>query len=193
MLEAEAGEGRAAREVRSSFGPGGWDGDGVWVDDAGNPLSVYAKNTTVSCEKSRAEIESTLARYGASAFAYATNAGRAMIQFQANDRRIMFVLNLPDRNDRSFTHGRRGQRWVDSYAYELWEKACRQRWRCLALAIKAKLESVESGISTFEEEFMAHIMLPNGSTVGQFMKPQIETAYQRNEMPALLPHFGGDK
>lgn len=32
----------------------------------------YAKDTSVSVEKSRAEIETTLARYGAESFAYAT-------------------------------------------------------------------------------------------------------------------------
>jgi hypothetical protein len=47
-------------------------------------------------------------------------------------------------------------------AYKAWKQAYHQRWRALALAIKA----VESGIATFEEEFLAHIALPNGSTVG---------------------------
>lgn len=57
----------------------------------------------------------------------------------------------------------------------------------LALVVKAKLEAVESGISTFEQEFMAHIVLPNGQTTGQWMIPQIEAAYKTGTMPALLP------
>jgi response regulator RpfG family c-di-GMP phosphodiesterase len=42
----------------------------------------------------------------------------------------------------------------------------RRRWRCLAMVIKAKLEVVASGISSFEEEFLAHVMLYDGRTVG---------------------------
>jgi hypothetical protein len=68
-----------------------------------------------------------------------------------------------------------------------WEQACRQRWRALALVVKAKLEAVECGISTFEEEFLAWMMLPDGSTVGDRMLPQLETAYRTGQMPPLLP------
>jgi hypothetical protein len=163
-------------------------------------LSIYAKDTVVSVEKSRAEIEATLARYGATAFAYATNMDKAMIKFEVSGRHIAFVLNMPDRNADRFKYPTfRGkiQKWGRELSPELartkWDQECRQRWRCLALAIKAKLESVETGIATFEDEFMAHILLPNGQTVGQFMKPQIEAAYQSGVMPPLLPHFGGDK
>jgi len=34
---------------------------------------------------------------------------------------------------------------------------------------------------------MAHIVLPDGSTVGQFMRPQIESAYETGDMPNALP------
>ena len=39
-------------------------------------------------------------------------------------------------------------------AHGRWEQACRQRWRALALVIKAKLEAIDAEISTFEEEFL---------------------------------------
>lgn len=152
-------------------------------------MSIYASQTSVSVEKSRAEIESTLSRYGAGSFAYATDGAKAMIKFQAHDRYIRFILDLPDRKDRIFTHTRGGKghsEWTDEVAYKKWEQACRQKWRCLALAIKAKLESVESGIATFEEEFLAHIVMPNGQTVGHHMIPQIESAYKSGKMPAQL-------
>ena len=143
-------------------------------------MSFYAKNTSVSVEKSRAEIESCLARYGASAFAYATNNNKAMIQFQSNGKRIMFILELPDRADRIYTHGYggRGRKLGEQEAYGKWEQACRQKWRCLALAIKAKLEAVESKIASFEDEFMAHIVMPDGKTVSHHMRPVIEHAYE---------------
>ena len=51
---------------------------------------------------------------------------------------------------------------------------------------KAKLEAVESGIATFEEEFMAHIVMPNGKTVGEMALPLIESAYKTNKHVPLL-------
>ncbi|MCF7821873.1 MAG: hypothetical protein K9M17_05480 [Mariprofundaceae bacterium] len=63
----------------------------------------------------------------------------------------------------------------------------RQAWRALNLVVKAKLEAVESGITTFEDEFLAHIMLPDGSTVGHLMRPQLEAAYDSGSMPKGLP------
>jgi hypothetical protein len=63
----------------------------------------------------------------------------------------------------------------------------RQRWRALALVIKAKLEAVEAGITIFEEEFLAHIVLPDGRTAGEYMVPQIEESYRTKQMPPLLP------
>ena len=59
-----------------------------------------------------------------------------------------------------------------------------------ALAIKAKLEAVEAGISSFEEEFLAHVVLPDGSTFGAWAKPQLAAVYAGGSMPALLPGAG---
>ena len=61
------------------------------------------------------------------------------------------------------------------------------------MVIKAKLEAVESGISIFEEEFLAHLVLPDGKTVGQFMLPQVEAAYETGKMPKLLPRYAETK
>lgn len=74
--------------------------------------------------------------------------------------------------------------------YKECEKEGRRRWRCLVIAIKAKLECVESGITTLEDEFMAHIVLPNGQTVGHVMLPQINASYEDGEMPPLLGYGG---
>ena len=149
-------------------------------------MSTYAADTTVSVEKSRAEIDRTLERYGATSFAYMSTSGRAVIMFEAADRRIRFDLPLPAKDERRFTHTARGER-TPSVALGAWEQACRQRWRALNLAIKAKLEAVESGIATFENEFLAYVVLPNGTTVGDWSAPALAKAYTSNTMPALMP------
>jgi hypothetical protein len=130
---------------------------------------TFAAKTKVPVEQSRAEIERTLARYGAKNFAYFTEAGRSIIVFVAHERRIRFDLPLPI-----------GEAEKDN-------QARRQRWRALVLCIKAKLESVESKIETFEEAFLAHVVLPDGLTMIQHAKPAIEQAYKSGDMPPLLP------
>lgn len=151
----------------------------------------YAKDTSVSSEQSQAEIRKTLTKYGATKFAYLEEAEQAAIMFEIANRRIRFVLPLPNRNDPKFweTPGRKLQRSANA-AFKEWEQASRQRWRALALAIKAKLEAVESGIATFEEEFLAYVIMPDGQTVGEHVLPNVERAYATGRMPPLLPAIG---
>lgn len=129
----------------------------------------YAYTTRVPVDQTRLEIERTLARYGAKSFAYASEEARAIIVFEASDRRIRFDLPLPDAKK-----DKKGQ-------------ALRSRWRALLLCIKAKLESVDSKIETFEEAFLAHVVLPDGLTMGHHAKPAIKQAYDTGAMVPLLP------
>lgn len=156
-------------------------------------MTRYAENTSVSVDRSKAEVEKTLSRYGAAGFMYGwkdtCGGGREeIIAFEMNNRRIRFILPMPSRNDDEFwrTPGK-GLKRSESQAYAKWEQACRQRWRALALVIKAKLEAVETAITEFEEEFLAHIVLPNNQTVGEFMIPQVALAYENKDMPPMLP------
>jgi hypothetical protein len=157
-------------------------------------MGRYAADTEVPVDRSRDEVERTLKRYGASEFLYGWNADKAMIQFAMRDRRVRFVLPLPPKDSQEFTSylrgGMRYQR-AEGEAAKRWEQACRQRWRALALVVKAKLEAVESEIASFEEEFLAHIMLPDGSTVGEWAVPQVAQAYELGRMPAMLPQLEG--
>lgn len=151
-------------------------------------MGRYAENTSVSTEKSRAEIERTISRYGADEFLYGQSDGEAMLLFRIHGRQVRFLLQLPLRKDYEKTPGRGLERSARQ-AEAAWEQACRQRWRALALAVKAKLEAVEAGISTFEQEFLANILLPDRRTVGQWLIPQLDAASAK--MPPLLPDFGG--
>jgi len=148
-------------------------------------MTRYASETSVSVEKSRAEIETILRRHKASSFGYASNPTGAMIFFELAGRRIKFVLPMPDPKAREFTHTpAKGMLRSAAEAEKAWEQAGRQRWRALALVIKAKLEAVAAGITTVEDEFLAHTVLPDGRTVGQFIEPQLQVAYETGAMPA---------
>jgi hypothetical protein len=54
------------------------------------------------------------------------------------------------------------------------------------LIIKGKLEGIERKIATFEDEFLAYTVLPNGKTVSEIIQPQIEKALKTGRMPQLL-------
>lgn len=146
----------------------------------------FAEGTSVTPERSQAEISETLRRYGATGFAFGWQDQRAMIAFTAHDRSIRFLLDLPGPDDREFqvtATGRKRQNSNASYEAEI-----RRRWRALALAIKAKLEAVATGITDFEDEFMAHIVLPDGSTVGERVKDELIAIWKTGAAPpSLLP------
>ncbi len=145
---------------------------------------AYAAKTEVPVEKTKAEIEKIVNRAGAVSYMSFTEQTGAKIAFELHGRRIMFVLPLPDKMERSFRYHRNGQR-TDSSALARWEQACRSRWRALFLTIKAKLESIEAGIETFDEAFLAHIMTPDGNRFSEAAVPAIERAYQEHGSPVL--------
>lgn len=124
-------------------------------------MGRYAQYTRVEVGRSQAEIARQLERYGATGF---------MCGWQGNQEAIGFVyktlkiqITIPKDEDQQIR---------------------RQRWRALLLVVKAKLEAIESGISTIEEDFLAWIMTPSGKTLGQLLGPQLEAIDQK--MPRLL-------
>jgi hypothetical protein len=151
-------------------------------------LSRYASTTEVSVERSRAEIEETLRRYGATSFHSGWEEDRAMIGFRIHGLFVRFVLPFPIRTDRRFTHKKvRGydQKMSDLQSQRAYEQEMRSRWRALLLVIKAKLEATECKISSIEQEFLAFIVMPNQMTVGEWLAdsiPQIKAG----EMPKLM-------
>jgi hypothetical protein len=134
------------------------------------PPARYARNTQVSVESSKKEIERLLTRYGASSFASGWQSDNATIVFEAHNRRLRFDLPLPQSKGAKY------------------EQECRTRWRCLALVIKAKLEAVSTGIVSFEEEFLAQTIVPgSGETFATWAGPQLAAAYEKGlKMPPLL-------
>lgn len=148
----------------------------------------YAERTHVTPEASRAEIERTLARYGASAFSYGWDGDRSIVGFRAAGRMVRFEIPTPVASE--FERTPKGRKRTPAQAREEANKEWKRRWRALALVVKAKLEAVASGVSSFEEEFLAAMVLPDGTRVVDFMAPQVAQAYETGEMPAMLPALG---
>lgn len=135
---------------------------------------AYAAHTEVPVARTRSEIEQLLEKHKAKQYGTAVDYEQlaARVQFRLHDRIVRFVIALPDR--RKFSGPR-------------YERAERQKWRALLLVIKAKLESVESAIETFEHAFLSQIVLPNDQTVGEYVAPGIAAAYKTGKLKALGP------
>ncbi len=140
-------------------------------------MGLYAEGTRVPVAQTVGEVERTLVRYGAESFLYGAKHDRAVIMFTAKKRNLRFELPLPRSANQS----------DDAHAAE-----SRRRWRAVLLIIKAKLEAVASGVKTFEEEFLAYIVLPNGRTVAEETLPLVESAYATGQVQPLLG-WGGTK
>lgn len=155
-------------------------------------MAKFAAETKVSVETSKIEIERTLTRYGADSFMSGWHENQAFIQFRIAERFVRFKMMLPDRRDQAFTHYLRAgvpTERVATAAAGLWEQACRQKWRALALVIKAKLEAVDAGISIIEDEFLAHIVTVNGQTVAERIRDDLALEYKSGAVqPLMLSH-----
>lgn len=150
---------------------------------------AYAKRTNVDPERTQAEIKRTLRRYGAESFLAMERSKEATIGFEIKHLAVRIAVSIPELSE--FALSETGRDRSESSARAAHDQAIRQRWRALLLAIKAKLEAVETGISTLETEFMPFIVCPDGLTIGQHMLPKLEAAARDGKMPKLLPVLPG--
>jgi hypothetical protein len=147
---------------------------GNWKE--GRKVRQYAQDTQVTTDKSKSEIENTLKRYGASKFGYMWDeeTNRCVVSFVISTREVRIQLPMPDKAAKEFTRTPTGLLRSPQSAKDAYEQACRQRWRALALVIKAKLEAVTAGISTVEREFFTDTVTPTGETVYERLHPQLD-------------------
>jgi hypothetical protein len=150
---------------------------------------TYAAKTNVSPDRTRAEIEKTLTRYGAKQFMFGHDPAGGIVAFTMHGRQIRFTVAFPAEDSRDIAFTATGLRRTPAARQDAMNQAVRQRWRAMLLIIKAKLEAVESGVVSFESEFLAQTVLPNNTTVADYVMPKIDEAYESGEIPALLPSF----
>lgn len=145
----------------------------------------YAEGTDVPVEKSQGEIQRLLRKHGAQQLIIGADEARGLsiVGFTIESRQYRIVLKrrVPEKRWSSRPVAKK----------DTPEQLEREQWRALGLVLKAKLEIASRGDSTVQQEFLAHLVLPNGQTAGEWMEPQIEQAYQGGGMPPLLPSGEG--
>lgn len=131
----------------------------------------FAQDTEVPAGKSQEELRSMLRKAGA---------GGISIGDDPETKRIIVVFKIDARFIKLRASTERPSRRCSPEQLE------REAWRSLVLRVKAKLDAIASGDVTFEEEFLANILLPSGETVGDDCLPKVAHAYQHGTMPPLL-------
>lgn len=148
----------------------------------------YAETTDVSIDKSQAEIKALLRQWGATAIAIGedSEANVALLMFRKDTRHIRLHIPLPPpgpiRQEQSNQYRQAGQVVPGKR-----EQIERQRWRAALIYIKGLKEAIDLGFISFEQAFLAHTLLPDGQTVGQWAEPQVAATYRTGQMPPLLP------
>jgi hypothetical protein len=116
-------------------------------------VTCSGTGTRVEVHRSRYELERVLHKYGADEVLFVEADANAAIQFAMDGRYVQLALPLPDPEDSRFTHTPSGKPRTATAQERAYDQALREHWRSLLVAVRGKLQSVESGISTFEQEF----------------------------------------
>lgn len=147
---------------------------------------AFAEHTSVSVEKTKAELETLIVRkYRAVGYHCGFMGGLSTVEFVLRDRLVRFTLQMP--TEQAFKQSPKGVLRTKIQIDTAIDQEMRRLWRCLLLAVKAKLECVASGISTFEDEFLAQIVDPStNKTVGETVKPLLAENYAGHKRPLLL-------
>jgi hypothetical protein len=147
----------------------------------------YAHKTTTTKNTTLADLEAVLTKYGCTSFIAGTVDGDASIAFQVHGLNVLMRVPLPAITEKRFTHSPTGRPRHADQIFEEHQAAVRATWRALLLFVKAKLVGVDQGLTTIEQEFLPHILLPGGGTFGDSVIPQIREAYETGYLPPLLP------
>jgi len=133
----------------------------------------YAKKTTVPVARSKQKIEELLESYGIDESFMGRSPRGDGIGFRYEGK--VYKMNVPTPNREDFN------------TENQYQQAIRQRWRILYMSMKMKFEEIDAGVISFEDQFLAQMSLPDGTTVADFMKlPENVTRLEKTKMPKLL-------
>lgn len=135
-------------------------------------MARYAKNTTVPVARSKQKIEELLVSYGIEESFWGRSPRGDGVGWKYKGK--VYKKNVPTPSKKDKTE-------------KQYEQEVRQRWRILYMSLKMKFEEIEAGVESFEDQFLAQMCLPDGSTVGDFMKlPENLARLEKTQMPKLL-------
>jgi hypothetical protein len=131
---------------------------------------AYAERTQVPFTKSITDIMTMLRKAGAVQVGQMEEESRLTIMFAMQDRRVRFRVG-----------------WENT------EASKRQRARALLLVIKAKLESIASEVETFEQAFLANIVMADDRTVHDRVSNDLALEYSSGQPGMFLIGSSADQ
>lgn len=140
--------------------------------------------TSIRPEKTQADISKELTKYGIWNIQHTTIENGFSVAFQAviaeSQKPITIRIDMPYDHSKDY-EDRIG--WVEQ----------RRLYRALYWYVKSLLEAWDSGVKTFAEIFLPHIVLPGGKTVTQDLLPKYALAVESGKMDdiKLLPGAEG--
>lgn len=149
-------------------------------------MTEYAKTSMVSVDKSKNELERIVKRFGAEGYVYGWKAGVVQIVFEVRNYVYNVKLPMVEPDDREFTHTPTGRQRTKKQATEYYEQEIRSRFRELVLLMKAKFVGIERGITTFDDEFLPKLRLPDGSTFGEWAERELPRVFDTHGTPEFL-------
>lgn len=125
----------------------------------------YAEGTKVSVDTSRGEITGILAKHGVARMGWmgSPEGDDLMFELGGGSYRFRIVKPTPDE-----LRERDGSEYVYPHNVDWATKAdqeWRRRWRANVLLLKAKLEFIEGGDTTFDRELLPYRVLKGGQTL----------------------------
>lgn len=126
-------------------------------------MAKYAQGTSVAPEKTQMQITKLLRSFKASGVMIGFDAGNSFIAFIYSGIQVRMFCPIAKSDGEE-----------------------RRRWRVMRIIIQSKFEMIHTGIRSFEEEFFADIVMPNGRTVSQMALSVVQKAISSGEMPVKL-------
>lgn len=153
---------------------------------------AYEK-TVVPVEKSQGEIRKVLYQHKATNFAFTEteieNTRWAAVDFVLNEQRVRIRVPLksPDPKVVRTKANNARTRTAEDIERDLFEQEAKRIWRVMFHVLKARLVSVEEGVETFEEAFLAHLVDPmTGLTMWEAVKGAVEAGALKPGGPGLM-------
>lgn len=135
-------------------------------------MARYAKNTTVPIARSKQKIEELLVSYGIEESFSGRSPRGDGIGWRYKGKIYKMNVPVPSRDEKT---------------EKQYEQELRQRWRILFMSMKMKFEEIDAGVISFEDQFLAQMSLPDGTTVADFMRlPDNIAKLEKSKMPKLL-------
>lgn len=136
------------------------------------------ETTSVSVDKSQAEIRKLLIDYGAARFLFGEEERDGVrwagIEFghDGNVVRMSVPLKTPDEKPLKAKAQRAVSRTYAQILNEAYEQEAKRVWRVLYWSLKSRMVAVDEQLETFEQAFLAHLVDPaSGMTVWQALSP----------------------